>query len=154
MSTALSALRRLPRMRDSTTCLACGQQLSWRSFAVRKNFSYRRCKIINTRAGHDDAVTAAVSFFGDAQESSAVVLPELDVEMLALNLQFFGLDDVIHFALRTPSLGSETLKGKKNSRLEGKFLFLRFGLDKRLTIEARGPLRWLRQQGCCALCSI
>jgi hypothetical protein len=90
------------------------QQLSWRSFAVGKNVSYRRRKIINARAGHNDAVTAAVSFLRDAQESSAVVLPELDIEMLALNLQFFRLDDVIHFALRTPSLGSETLKWKKN----------------------------------------
>jgi hypothetical protein len=30
--------------------------------------------------------------------------------MLALNLQFSRLDDVIHFALRAPSLGGGTLK--------------------------------------------
>jgi hypothetical protein len=42
--------------------------------------------------------------------------------MLALNLQFFRLDDVVHFALRAPSLGSGTLKWKKNRRLfEGNF---------------------------------
>jgi hypothetical protein len=42
--------------------------------------------------------------------------------MLALNLQFFRLDDVVHFALRAPSLGSGTLKWKKNPRPLGNFL--------------------------------
>jgi hypothetical protein len=90
-------------------------RLSWRGFAVRKNFSNRRRKIIDARAGHDDAVTAAVSFLSDTQESTALIFPELDVEMLALNLQFSRLDDVIHFALRAPSLGNGTPKWKKNS---------------------------------------
>jgi hypothetical protein len=58
-----------------------------------------------------------MSFLSDTQEFTAVVLPELDIEMLALNLQFFRLDDVVHFALRAPSLGSGTLKWKKNRRL-------------------------------------
>jgi hypothetical protein len=98
-------------------------RLSWGGFAVRKNFSNRRRKLINARARHDDAVTAAVSFLGDPQEPAAVVLPELDIEMLALNLQFFRLDDVVHFALRPPSLGSRPLKWKKNRRLfRGNFL--------------------------------
>jgi hypothetical protein len=77
-----------------------GQQSSWRSLAVSKNVSNCRRKLLNTRAGHDDAVTAAVSFLCDTQESAALIFPELDVEMLALNLQFFRLDDVVHFALR------------------------------------------------------
>jgi hypothetical protein len=34
--------------------------------------------------------------------------------MLALNLQFSRFDDVVHFALRPPSLGSRPLKWKKN----------------------------------------
>jgi hypothetical protein len=55
-----------------------------------------------------------VSFLSDTQESTALIFPELDIEMLALNLQFFRLDDVIHFALRAPSLGCGTLKWKKN----------------------------------------
>ena len=93
------------------------QRLSWRSFAVRKNFGNRRRKVINARAWYDNAVAAAVSFLSDTQEFTAVVLPEFDVEMLALNLQFFRLDDVVHFALRAPSLGSRTLKWKKNPRL-------------------------------------
>jgi hypothetical protein len=61
-------------------------QLRRRGFAVRKNFSYRRSKIINACARHDDPVTATVSFFSDAQESTALIFPELDIEMLALNL--------------------------------------------------------------------
>jgi hypothetical protein len=116
----------------------CCQRLSWRSFAVRQNFSYGRCKVINTCAGHNDAVTAAVSFLRDAQESPAVVLPELDVEMLALNLQFFRLDDVIHFALRTPSLGSETLKWKKNRDWKENSCSLASGLGERLMIDGPG----------------
>jgi hypothetical protein len=56
-----------------------------------------------------------MSFLSDTQEFAAVVLPELDIEMLALNLQFFRLDDVVHFALRPPSLGSGTVEWKKNS---------------------------------------
>src|SRR5205814_10017145 len=89
---------------------AAVRRLSWRSLAVGKNFSNRRRKLVGACARHDDAVPAAVSFLCDTQESTALILPELDVEMLALNLQFFRLDDVIHFALRPPSLGSETLK--------------------------------------------
>ena len=76
------------------------QQLSWRGFAVRKNVSNRRRKFLNAGTRHDDAITAAVSFLSDTQEPPALILPELDVEMLPLNLQFFRLDDVIHFALR------------------------------------------------------
>ncbi len=73
------------------------QRLRRCSFAVCQNFSNRRREVIDTCAGHDDAVPAAVSFLRDAQESAALVLTELDVEMLALNLQFFRLNDVIHF---------------------------------------------------------
>ena len=73
------------------------QRLSWRGFAVGQNFSNDRRNGINARARHDDAVAAAVSFLGDPQEPAAVVLPELDIEMLALNLQFFRIDDVILF---------------------------------------------------------
>ncbi len=45
-----------------------------------------------------------MSFFSNAQESPALVFPELHVEMLALNLQFSRLDDVIHFPLKGPTL--------------------------------------------------
>ena len=90
------------------------QLLRWRGFAVRQNFSNRRRKVIDAGARHDDAVPAAVSFFGDAQEFAALVLTELDVEVLALNLQFSRLDDVVHFALRPPSLGTARQKWKKN----------------------------------------
>jgi hypothetical protein len=74
------------------------QRLSWCAVIICQNFSDRRRKVINTRARHDDAVPAPMSFLSDTQEFAAVVLPELDVEMLALNLQFFRLDDVVHFA--------------------------------------------------------
>jgi hypothetical protein len=80
------------------------QRLSWRSFAVCQNFSDRGRKLVHAGAGHDDTVSASVSFFGNAQESPAVVFAELHVEMLTLDLQFSRLDDVIHFSLRPPTL--------------------------------------------------
>ncbi len=86
---------------DSNCSLSILQRLAT---VIRQNFSNRRRKVIDTGAGHDDAVAAAVSFLGDAQEPPAVVLPELHVEMLALDLQFSRLDDVIHFYLRPPTL--------------------------------------------------
>ena len=95
------------RVEDNASHLV--QRLSWRGFAVRKNFSNRRRKVINARARHDDAIAAAVSFLCDTQEFTALIFPELDIEMLALNLQFFRLDDVVHFALRAPSLGHAEL---------------------------------------------
>lgn len=106
------------------------QQLSWRRFAVRKNFSNGRRKLFNTCAWHDDTITAAVSFLSDPQEFAALIFPELDIEVLALNLQFFRLDDVVHFALRPPSLGSLTFKWKKNRRSLGDFLTVVAGQNR------------------------
>jgi len=48
-----------------------------------------------------------MSFLCDTQEPASLILPELDVEVLALNLQFSRLDDVVHFALRAPILGRQ-----------------------------------------------
>ena len=84
-----------------------------------------------------------MSFLSDTQESAAVVLPELDIEMLALNLQFFRLDDVVHFALRAPSLGSGTLKWKKNPRLLREFLTGSL-LGKTAVIDASGAFSAMR----------
>jgi hypothetical protein len=122
------------------------QRLSWRGFAVCQNFSNDRRKVINAGARHDDAVPAPMSFFSDTQEFTAVVLPEFDIEMLALNLQFFRLDDVVHFALRAPSLGSGTLKWKKNPRLLREFLTGPL-LGKTAVIDASGAFPAMRE-GC------
>ena len=84
-----------------------------------------------------------MSFLSDTQEFTAVVLPELDIEMLALNLQFFRLDDVVHFALRAPSLGSGTLKWKKNPRLLREFLTGSL-LGKTAVIDASGAFSAMR----------
>jgi hypothetical protein len=79
-------------------------RLSWRPFVVRQNFSNCRRKVVDAGTWHDDAVAAAMSFFGDAQEFPALVFSELHVEMLAFYLQFSRLDDVIHFPLKPPTL--------------------------------------------------
>ena len=80
------------------------QRLSWCALVVRQNFSNCCRKVIDAGTRHDDAVAAAMSFFGDAQESPALIFSELHVEMLAFYLQFSRLDDVIHFPLKPPTL--------------------------------------------------
>src|SRR5206468_10918164 len=80
------------------------QRLSWCAFVVRQNFSNCCRKVIDAGTRHNDAVAAAMSFFGDAQESPALIFSELNVEMLAFYLQFSRLDDVIHFPLKGPTL--------------------------------------------------
>jgi hypothetical protein len=70
--------------------------------------------------------------------------------MLALNLQFFRLDDVVHFALRAPSLGSGTLKWKKNPRLLREFL-TRSLLGKTAVIDASAFPAMRGGLPCCTL---
>ena len=89
---------------DTAASTESVQRLGWRPFAVRQNFSNCRGKVINAGTRYDDAIAAAMSFFGDAQEPPALVFSELHVEMLAFYLQFFRLDDVIHFPLKAPTL--------------------------------------------------
>ena len=87
MSTVGSAdcAHRTPQCGVPTDSLGV-QQLSWRCFAVGKNFSDRRRKVFDAGTWHDNAVAAAVSFLGDTQKPAALILPELDVEVLALDL--------------------------------------------------------------------
>jgi hypothetical protein len=76
------------------------RRLCGRVFGPREDFANRGGKIIHSGARNDDCVPAAMSLFSDTQKFPAIVLTELDVEMLALDLKFFGLDYVIH--LRVP----------------------------------------------------
>jgi len=55
-------------------------------------------EIVYPGARHNDRVATAVGFFGNAEESSTVIFPELDVKMLPFDLQFPGLDDIVHFS--------------------------------------------------------
>ena len=43
-------------------------------------------------------------FFNDAQEFPALILAKFHIEVLALYLQFFRLDDIIHFCQPPPTL--------------------------------------------------
>ena len=56
-----------------------------------------------------------MSFFNDAQEFPAIVLAEFHIEMLALNLQFFRLDDIIHFCQPPPTLSQLVLGMEEKS---------------------------------------
>lgn len=115
-SVALSTIRKLEEpcrleVRNRHSRLGCPRnpnrqstRLSWRPFVVRQNFSNCRRKVVDAGTRHDDAVAAAMSFFGDAQEFPALIFSELHVEMLAFYLQFSRLDDVIHLPLKPQTL--------------------------------------------------
>ncbi len=64
--------------------------------ARRQNFGDGGGEIVDAGARDDDGVAAAVRFFGDAEKFSAIVFAQLDVEMLPLDLQLLGLDNVVH----------------------------------------------------------
>src|SRR4030095_11552245 len=66
-----------------------------------------------------------MSFLSDAQEFPALVLTKLHVEMLTLNLQFFRLDDVIHF----PGAADSTAPGLSNGRKIRGFYAIFWGTD-------------------------
>jgi hypothetical protein len=67
---------------------------------VLKYFTNGRDKIIHSGARYDDGIAAAMSFLSDSQEFPTLILPEFNVEMLALDLQFSRLDNIIHFPNR------------------------------------------------------
>src|SRR5712672_2243576 len=90
--------------------------LAWRASVIRQNFRNGRCKVIYAGTRNDDAVAPAVSFLGDAQEFPTIILAEFHVKMLTLNLQFFGLDNVIHYSWSRRLYGSRFTEGKKNPR--------------------------------------
>jgi hypothetical protein len=76
------------------------RELRRRVFRPREHLSDGGGKVVDTGARDNDGIAAPVSFFGDAQEFSAIVLAELDVEMLAFDLKLFRLDNMVH--LRRP----------------------------------------------------
>src|SRR5437773_9826116 len=115
------------------------QRLRRCSFAICQNFSNRRRKVIDAGTRHDDAVTAAVSFLSDAQESPAVVLPEFYVEMLALDLQFSRFVDVVHFSLRPQSLGTPRPEWKQTPHHRCSFLVVAFVASLRRLVDVITP---------------
>src|SRR5436853_5669008 len=88
--------------------------LSWRGpLGVIDHVIDRSSKFLHARARHDDRVPATVRFFRDPEEFAAVVLAELDVEVLTFDLQLPGLYEVIHlFQQKRRSLGQRTAKRK------------------------------------------
>jgi hypothetical protein len=115
-STALSTPRAIRQNRARSSKppgISLPVDLYRRASVVRQNFRNCRRKLLHAGARHDDAVAATMSFLGDAQEFPAIVLTELHIEMLALNLQFFRLDDVIHFPGGADSTATDLRNGSK-----------------------------------------
>jgi len=65
--------------------------------AARAENVIDRCgKIIQPRARDDDRVPPSVSFLGDPQEFSALVLPEFEVKPLPFDLDFLRFENAVH----------------------------------------------------------
>src|SRR5205807_4999881 len=97
--------------RESRLGPASGEHLHRRGALGVLDHVIDRCgKSIDARARDDDGVAAAVGFLGNAQEFAPVVLTELDVKILAFDLQLPGLDEIIHFCKKPRSLGRSAWK--------------------------------------------
>jgi hypothetical protein len=67
------------------------------AFGARQDFADRCRELFDPGAGDDDRIPAAMSLFGNSQELAAIVFAELHMEVLPLDLEFFCVDDVIHY---------------------------------------------------------
>jgi len=73
-------------------------------------------KFLHARARDYDGVTAPMGLLGDAKELAAIVLAEFHVEVLAFDLHFPRIDEIIHVPKKPRSLG------RFSSRREAVFL--------------------------------
>jgi len=62
-----------------------------------KNLTNRCGKITDAGARDNDCISSPVRFLGDPKESSAIVFSKLHVKTLSLYLEFFRVDDAVHF---------------------------------------------------------
>ena len=89
--------------------------LSWRNtLGVINHVVDSSRKLLHTRARHDNRIPATMRFLGDPKKLAAVIFAEFDVEMLALDLQFPGLYEVIHLFAKTAEF--RTNRREKESR--------------------------------------
>jgi hypothetical protein len=67
--------------------------------AGAENIIDRGRKIIESRARDDDRIASPMSFLGNAQESTALILTEFKMKPLTFDLNFFSFEDAVHFEL-------------------------------------------------------
>jgi hypothetical protein len=60
-------------------------------------------EFFQSRTGNDDRVSTTVRFLGDAHKASSFIFAKFNIEMLALDLEFFRDNYVIHDALEGAS---------------------------------------------------
>src|SRR2546423_4203859 len=96
------------------TCGNAAWSVSYRGPIGVKDLVDGGREIPDTRARDDDRVPSAVCFLRDPEESSAIVFTKLHVETLPFDLEFFRLDDAVHFRKRR-SLGQSAYRMEANS---------------------------------------
>src|SRR3954467_14758859 len=77
------------------------RKLSGSVFSSSQHFPDCSGEVIHAGARNNNGVAPPVCLFGDTQKFPAIVLAELDMEMLALDLEFLGVDDVVHLKDRS-----------------------------------------------------
>jgi hypothetical protein len=73
-----------------------------------------RREINHARTRDNDRVPSAVRFFRDPEKSAAIVFTKLHVKTLPFYLEFFRLDNAVHFRKRR-SLGQSAYRMEANS---------------------------------------
>ena len=81
-----------PRTRSRKSLYEAGEK----RWLVAETSLDRGGEIVHAGARDDDGVAPAVRFFGNSQKPSAIIFPEFDMEMLPLDLELLGLDNVVH----------------------------------------------------------
>jgi hypothetical protein len=90
LSSILSALRPVAIPREDAKrrvrVAPLNTLLCRRALGAFNYFVDRGRELVDSRAWHDDGVAPAMRFLGDPQEPAPLIFPELDVEVLALDL--------------------------------------------------------------------
>jgi len=79
------------------TCGDAARSVSYRGPIGVKDLVDGGREIPYTRARDDDRVPSTVRFLRDPEKSPPIVFTKLDVKTLPFDLEFFRLDDAVHF---------------------------------------------------------
>ena len=77
------------------------------SGVCRQHLIEKAAEIVQPSAGNDYRIATAMGFLGNPEKPSAVILPKLDEEVFALNLEFARFNDIIHFPYNVETIAIE-----------------------------------------------
>jgi hypothetical protein len=95
-------------------------------------------EVTHAGAWNDDRVPSAVRFLGNPEKSPAIVFTKLDVKTLPFDLEFFRLDNAIHFRKRR-SVGQSAYRMEANSVAASTAVYDRRFLPRRRPVSLGFP---------------